>query len=133
MSKVSIVVVNWNVNDSLQRCLDSIWATKYPQLEVIVVDNNSTVKPQIDKKVKYIQNSQNLGFPKAVNQGLKVATGDYILILNPDTRIPKDFFDAAIKFIKSHPDAGVMGPKFVNPDGTVQGSGFSEPSIFCPN
>ncbi len=133
MKRVSVIIVNWNVAKSLERCLSSVWATKYPDLEVIVIDNASQVKLKVDKNIKFIQNSQNLGFPKAVNQGLKRSSGDYLLILNPDTRLPKDFFVQAIQFIKAHPDAAVFGPKFVNPDGTDQGSVFNEPSIFGSN
>src|SRR3972149_1301973 len=131
---ISVIIVNWNVAESLKRCLNSVFATKYSSLEVIIVDNASS-----DKSLKIlknyadlttIKNSLNLGFPKAVNQGLKIATGDYILLLNPDTQLPKDFFIKAIAFAKSHPDMGIMGPKFTDPDGTAQGSIFQEPSIF---
>ena len=60
---------------------------------------------------------------------IRAGHGDYILILNPDTRLPKDFFTKAIAYLNSHPDVGVLGPKFTNPDGTPQGSVFPEPSI----
>ena len=128
MEKVSVITVNWNVADSLTRCLDSIWATKYPNLEIIVIDNASSV-PIHPQQVKFIQNSTNIGLPRAWNQGLKMATGNYVLILNPDTRLPKDFFTKAIAYLKSHPEVGVLGPKFTDPDGTPQGSVFPEPSI----
>lgn len=122
---ISVITVNWNVADSLERCIKSIKDTKYANLELIIIDNNSEVKP----KFVSIQNSTNIGLPRAWNQGLKRASGDYILILNPDTRLPKDFFIKAIAYLKSHPEAGVLGPKFVDPDGTPQGSVFPEPSI----
>lgn len=127
MEKVSVIIVNWNVTDSLERCIKSVMATKYPDLELIVIDNNSDVKP----KFVSIQNSTNIGLPRAWNQGLKQATGDYILILNPDTRLPKDFFTTAIAYLKSHPEVGVLGPKFIDPDGTPQGSVFPEPSVMA--
>ncbi len=126
MEKISVIIVNWNVADSLDRCIKSIMDTKYANLELIIIDNNSDVKP----KFVSIQNVTNIGLPKAWNQGLKQATGDYILILNPDTRLPKDFFVKAITYLKSHPEAGVLGPKFINSDGTPQGSVFLEPSIW---
>ena len=126
MEKISVIIVNWNVTDSLERCIKSVMDTKYPNLELIVIDNNSDIKP----KNITVQNDKNIGFPAAVNQGLKKSTGDYLLVLNPDTRIPKDFFAKALEFAKSHPDMGVMGPKFTDPDGTSQGSVFPEPSIF---
>ncbi len=128
MEKVSVITVNWNVADSLARCLASIWATRYPNLEIIVIDNASST-PIHPRKVKFIQNSTNIGLPRAWNQGLELATGDYILVLNPDTRLPADFFTKSIAYLKSHPDVGVLGPKFTDPDATPQGSVFPEPSI----
>lgn len=125
MQKVSVIIVNWNVTNSLARCLKSVQDTQYTDLEVIVIDNNSDVKP----KNVTIQNNQNLGFPKAVNQGIARSTGDLVVLLNPDTQVPKEFFIKAIEFFKNHPEAGVMGPRFLNPDGSAQGSVFPEPSV----
>lgn len=129
MEKISVIIVHWNVPGSLKHCLESLWLTEYPNLEVIVIDNASQ-KPLHLVKVKLIQNTENFGFPRAVNQGLKIATGEYLLVLNPDTRVEKDFFIKALDFAKTHSEMGVLGPKFVNPDGTVQGSVFKEPSLF---
>ena len=129
MPKISVIIVSWNVAESLKSCLDSVFASKYPALEVIVIDNASSTPPS-HPKIKLIQNIENKGFPKAVNQGLKISSGEYLLILNPDTRIPQDFFSKSIEFLNTYPNAGLMGPKFLNPDGTPQGSVFDEPSIF---
>ena len=130
MEKVSVITVNWNVAESLARCLNSIRTTKYPNLEVIVIDNASST-PIHPKGVIFIQNQTNIGLPRAWNQGLEQATGDYILILNPDTRLSADFFTKSIAYLKSHPGVGVLGPKFLDPDGTPQGSVFPEPSIIA--
>ncbi len=133
ISKISVIIVSWNVANSLKRCLQSILATKYPNLETIVIDNASSDNSvQVAKDLQIapiVANSKNLGFPRAVNQGLKKATGDYILLLNPDTQIPKDFFSKALEFTRRHLDMGVMGPKFVDPNGNPQGSVFLEPRI----
>src|SRR3989344_6611416 len=132
--KINVVIVSWNVAQSLKRCLESVFTAKYPDLEVFVIDNASTDDSvKIAKSfpgVKVVANFNNIGFPKAINIGLRQSRGDYILLLNPDTRIPKDFFVKALDFARSHPDMGVMGPKFTDPDGTSQGSVFPEPSIF---
>lgn len=125
MAKISVVIVNWNVSESLERCLKSVRETKYPDLEVIIVDNNSDSKP----RWVTIQNDKNIGFPAAVNQGLNKSTGDLIVLLNPDTRVPKDFFSKSLKFFADHLDVAIMGPKFENLDGSAQGSVFPEPSI----
>ncbi|MBI5358750.1 glycosyltransferase family 2 protein [Candidatus Amesbacteria bacterium] len=131
MEKISVICVNWNVGESFTRCIKSVLDTKYPNLELILIDNNSHKPPKIpqDPKVTYIQNSSNIGLPRAWNQGLKKATGEYLLVLNPDTRLPKDFFEVELALLKSDPKIGVVGPKFVDTDGTLQGSVFPEPSI----
>lgn len=131
MTKVSVICINWNVAELFESCIKSVLDTKYPDLELILIDNNSLKKPKVpqDPKVTYIQNKSNIGFPAAVNQGLKLFVGDYVLLLNPDTRISKDFFDKALDCLRSNPKIGVMGPKFVDPDGTPQGSVYREPSI----
>ena len=131
MEKISVVIINWNVRKSFSRCIKSVLNTKYPNLELILIDNNSSRPPKIPKdlRVTYIQNESNIGFPAAVNQGLKLFSGDYVLLLNPDTRIPNDFFDKAIESMKSNKKIGVIGPKFADPDGTPQGSVYHEPSM----
>lgn len=131
MPKVSVICINWNVADLFEKCVRSVLDTKYPDLELILIDNNSDKKPKIpqDPRITFIQNRSNIGFPAAVNQGLKLFVGDYVLLLNPDTQLPKDFFVKAIDLLSNDPKIGVMGPKFVDPDGTSQGSVYHEPSI----
>lgn len=129
--KISVVTVNWNVNDLLHDCLKSVLATDYPNLEVIVVDNASRRRflPPSDPRVVFVRNKINVGLPRAWNQGLKLAGGDYLLILNPDTQLPVDFFVRMVETAKSIIDVGVIGPKFVDPNGRPQGSVFPEPSV----
>lgn len=134
-SKISVVIVSWNVAESLRSCLKSLKDTHYPHLEIIVIDNNSQddsakVCKNIGQiKIRIIRNSENIGFPKAVNQGVRKSSGDFVLLLNPDARIPQDFFEDSLNFFNQHPTAAVMGPKLIDPDGTPQGSVFPEPSI----
>lgn len=131
MEKVSIIVVNWNVEESFLRCIKSVLDTKYPNLELILIDNNSNKVPKIpkDPRIIFIENKTNIGLPQAWNQGLKIITGDYVLILNPDTRLPKDFFEKGIPLLKNDSLIGIMGPKFLDPDGTPQGSVSHEISV----
>ena len=87
MPKVSIIIVSFNVRSYLVSAIDSILKSNYSNYEIIVVDNNSydnTVDIVSDKypKVNIISNDENVGFGKAVNQGAKIASGDYFLILN---------------------------------------------------
>jgi len=131
MPKISVIVVNWNVSESFLRCIKSVLDTKYPNLELILIDNYSNKVPKIpkDPRIIFIENKSNIGLPKAWNQGLKIITGDYVLILNPDTRLPTDFFGKGMALLKSDSKIGILGPKFVDPDGTPQGSVSHEISI----
>lgn len=131
MEKISVIIVNWNVAKFFVRCVKSVLSTGYSNLELILIDNASNSKPSIpkDKRITFIQNKSNIGLSRAWNQGLRKATGEFILILNPDAIIPPDFFTEVVQFIKLHPRVGIVGPKFVNTDGTPQGSVFSEASI----
>lgn len=135
MPVLSILIVNWNVRDLLRRCLCSIFANLPPfPLEVIVVDNSSTdgsvemVRTEFPQ-VRLIANPDNRGFPAANNQGLAIAQGRYVLLLNPDTEVVGDALEAMVAFADAHPDVGVVGPMLLNPDGTVQSSRRRFPTL----
>jgi hypothetical protein len=124
--KLSIVIVNFNTKDLLAQCLDSLYSTvrKY-EFEIIVVDNNSYDDSVNMIKNKYpevylIENKKNVGFACANNQGMQVGKGDYFLLLNPDTIVCEDTIDKIVDFMESNPKIGVMGPKVLNKDGTIQ-------------
>lgn len=126
MTDLSIIVVNYNVKEFLFNLLVSIEkASKDLQTEIIIVDNASEdgsvefIKEKFPQ-VTLIENDTNLGFSKANNLGLKIATGKYILLLNPDTLVQENTFTEMIKFFEEHPDAGMSGCKILNPDGTLQ-------------
>ena len=120
--------------------------------EIIIVDNNSKDDTQemikqlmADNRkkknkpssinhhpltIKLIENQQNLGFAKANNQGIKIAQGEYILLLNSDTKIiQKDFFARAIRFLEKHPKIGILGPKLLWPGNKLQPSGGYFPQL----
>ena len=96
MKDLSIIIVSWNVKDLLIECLDSIFLHHDDvNLEVIVVDNNSTdgTTDEVSKKfeqVILVSNPNNAGFAKACNQGILKSSGKYFLFLNPDTKIFSD-------------------------------------------
>lgn len=134
--KLSIIIVSYKVKDHILSCLSSIFENRadWP-LEVILVDNNSkdsTVDMIKDdfKNVIIIENDRNLGFAVANNQGLKKATGEYILFLNPDTKVLPETFDKSIAFLENNPEAGAVGCRILNPDGTLQYSCKSYPSFW---
>ena len=135
MPDLSVIIVNWNVRDLLRRCLHSILANlPTGQLEVIVVDNGSTdgsaemVRTEFPQ-VHLLANPDNRGFTGANNQGLAVARGRYVLLLNPDTEVVGDALETLVAFADAHPDVGVVGPQLLNPDGTVQSSRRRFPTL----
>lgn len=121
--KLSIVIVNYNVEHFLEQCLFSVRkAIANIEAEVFVVDNNSvdsSLKMLADKfpEVKVIANKDNVGFSRANNQAIRISTGEYVLLLNPDTVVEDDTFTKTIEFMDSHPDAGGLGVKMVDGKG----------------
>jgi GT2 family glycosyltransferase len=127
---LSIILVNYNTKDLTLRCIDSVIKSKpNVKYEIIVVDNGSSDPLAESEKYKLIKNKENLGFAKAVNQGIKASMGKYVLLLNSDTKVGKSSIDELYKFALSHPDAGAVGPKLVNEDGSVQCSAYRFPTV----
>lgn len=124
--KLSIIILSFNTKKLTKKCLDSIF--KYPprfQFEVLVVDNASKDNsPEMIRNnfphAKLIVNKENRGYAKANNQAAKVAKGKYFLLLNSDTKLQKGNLEKMISYLKSHPDAGAVTSKLINPDGTTQ-------------
>ena len=121
--KLSIVIVNYNVEHFLEQCLFSVRkAIANIDAEVYVVDNNSvdgSLKMLAEKfpEVKVIANKDNVGFSRANNQAIRISTGEYVLLLNPDTVVEDDTFTKTIEFMDSHPEAGGLGVKMVDGKG----------------
>ncbi len=132
---VSIIVINWNGRELLARCLQCVQATvKRVDYEVIVVDNASTDGSQEMVKSNFpdtrlIENTQNVGFAKANNQGMGIAQGRYVLLLNSDAFVKDGTIDTMVAFMDSHPDAGMAACKLLYEDGTVQPSCSHFPSL----
>jgi O-antigen biosynthesis protein len=123
--KVSIIIVSYNVRSYVSHAIDSILKSDYNNFEIIVVDNNSYDGTCDHLKTKYktihvISNDTNAGFGKAVNQGAKHADGEYLFVLNPDTIIEEDTISKLIKFISMNKNIGMVGPKILNADGSLQ-------------
>jgi O-antigen biosynthesis protein len=120
---ISIIIVNYNVKYFLEQCLHSVnKSIGGLSSEIIVVDNNSVDGscPMIKEKfpeVTLIDNQKNLGFSAANNQGIRIARGKYILILNPDTILQEDTLHKCFTFMESHPKAGSMGVKMIDGKG----------------
>ena len=123
--QLSVIIVNYNVKYFLEQCLLSvIKATENINAEIIVIDNNSKdgsyeffQNKFTETTSFFIRNNTNIGFAKANNQALKMATGEYILFLNPDTIIPEDCFEKCISFIKSQKNNCALGIKMLDGSG----------------
>lgn len=121
--EVSVIIVSWNSKEELKACLCSI----APGLggvshEVIVVDNASSdgtpgMVKELFPQFRLIANGDNRGFAAANNQGLALARGEYLLLLNPDTVLLKGAAGGLLDFMRSEPEAGAVGPAFLNGPG----------------
>ena len=134
--KLSIIIVNYHQSSLLRDSIESIHLTvKKIQFEVIVVDNSSKdkgLKSVIDQfpKTLLIKNTTNSGFACANNQGARIAKGDFLLFINPDTIMKKGAIEAMLEYIRSDASIGIVGPKVLNPDGTIQYSCRKFPTIW---
>ncbi len=123
---ISIVIVNFRVPEYLKRMLLSLReADLYGQSEVIIVDNAShddsrkLITAEFPEVI-WVGLKNNIGFGKACNVGAKSGRGTFLLFLNPDTLVSKNTLRECAEFMRSHRDAGMMGPKILNADGSLQ-------------
>lgn len=143
MVKISIVIVNYRVKYFLEQALRSVRAalTAHPmEAEIFVVDNHSQddsldyLAPRFPE-VRFIANTENVGFARANNQAMELATGQYVLLLNPDTVVAEDTLHEVCQFMDSHPDAGGVGVKMLDGNGRFlpeSKRGFPTPWVsFC--
>lgn len=135
---LSIVIVNLNTVDLTKGCIESVYKNKPKFLfEVMVTDNGSTdgsveMLKEFDRKYDnftLILNDSNTGYGKANNQGINKSRGEYIFLLNNDTIVYKDSLDKLVEFAQKTPDAGVVGSRLLNIDGTLQMSCYHFPTI----
>ncbi|MDP2039171.1 MAG: glycosyltransferase family 2 protein [Ignavibacteria bacterium] len=125
MPEVSIIIVNYNGFDLLEKCLSTLQEFTKISYEIIIVDNGSTVG-DVDKvalkfpNVKSIKLGENKGYAAANNVGLKEASGNYLLLLNNDIVFIEDVISATVQFLKSVNDEAIIGCKLLNEDGSHQ-------------
>jgi N-acetylglucosaminyl-diphospho-decaprenol L-rhamnosyltransferase len=133
VADLTLVIVSWNVCDLLRRCLRSILATE-GEWEIVVVDNASTdSSPEMVREefpqVRLIANEKNRGFTAANNQGLALAQGRCVLLLNPDTEVVADALATMVRYLDAHPEVGALGPRLLFPDGRQQPSRRRFPTL----
>jgi GT2 family glycosyltransferase len=137
MTDLTIIVVSYNTKKLTLDCLDSIYKnSKGIDVQTIVVDNNSEdgslealQELEDKKKIRLIRNKKNLGFSKANNQGIKTANGKHVLLLNSDTLVKHGSIKKLYEFAEKEKDAGVVGSRLLNRDGSIQPSCLHFPSI----
>ncbi|MFC1555508.1 glycosyltransferase [candidate division KSB1 bacterium] len=126
MIKLSVIIVNYNVRDFLEQALYSIQrALENISSEVYVVDNASSdgstkIVRERFPDVQIIENNNNVGFARANNMAIERASGQYIALINPDTLVKEDTFESILHGFEEFPEAGMIGCKVLNPDGTLQ-------------
>jgi len=125
---ISVIIVNYNVKELLQQCVNSVLSSsKNLKTEIIIVDNNSfdgsvefiKSKFSLNSNIKVISSPVNLGFAKGNNIGVKEAKGEYLLILNPDTVLQEDTLEKTLSFYKTDSQIGAVTCKLVLPNGKL--------------
>lgn len=133
---LSIIIVNWNTRDLLRDCLLSVHkGVGDLRTEIWVVDNGSidgslAMLAQDFPRIRLIANPDNLGFAAANNQALKHARGRHVLLLNTDTLVHGTVLPDAVRWLDDHPGVGVLGPRILNRDGSIQSSATAFPSLY---
>lgn len=126
MSTLDIVIVNWNTGGLLRDCLRSLDAADLSSVQrVVVVDNASEDGSAADLRLdhgalKVIRNDGNRGFAAACNQGAAGSAADYLLFLNPDTRVERDTLSRSVAYLDAHADVGILGVQLADDDGQIQ-------------
>ncbi|PDV97355.1 glycosyltransferase family 2 protein [Candidatus Chloroploca asiatica] len=135
MQVCSVIIISFNTVTLLRTCLASLRACQLA-LEVIVVDNDShdgspaMVRAEFPE-VRLLALDHNLGFAGATNRGLAAVTGTppFYLLLNPDTVVHPGAIETLVAFLEAHPRVGMVGPRLLNPDGTLQQAAFRFPTL----
>ncbi len=135
MLDLSIIVVSWNAKEFLLKCLRSFEQATSQSMEVIVVDNaSSDGSPEAAQKefshVRLLRNHTNLGFAKANNLGARQSAGRYLIFANSDVEILPGCLDSMYGYMENHPAIGMLGPKILNPDLTLQPSCRKFPGLW---
>lgn len=135
MELVSVIIINYNTPAMTEKAIRSfINSAGGLSYKIILIDNNSSEKISgaalKDWPIKFIQNAENVGFAKAVNQGIRAATGDYILLLNSDAIVEAGTVIEMLEYLKNNTRTGIIGPKFVYPGGKNQVSSGKFPGFW---
>jgi len=126
MTKLSIIIINYNSSQLLKSCLNSIRENPPDSPYEVIVSDNGSQDDSLDMiksefpQVKLIENQENLGFSKATNKEIDASSGEYMFVLNTDIIMLDSTLNSLIDFMDSHPEVGIVGPQLTNPDGKPQ-------------
>jgi N-acetylglucosaminyl-diphospho-decaprenol L-rhamnosyltransferase len=123
--ELSVVIPSWNTKEYLAACLAHLDAAEKPSTEVIVVENASVdgSREYLEREhpeVRLLVNAKNEGFARGSNQGMRVARGRYVLLLNTDTEVAPDAVRRLVRFLDEHPGHAAVAPRLVHRDGSTQ-------------
>lgn len=132
--RVAILIVNYRTYDALDRCLASLREYTTDDDEVVVVDWLSDEVQREDiaarhRWVRFLPRADNRGFSAGVNLAAAATTAPILLLLNPDTEMRGPVVRAQASWLEAHPEAGVVGPRILNTDGTIQPSARRFPGL----
>src|SRR5215831_2524988 len=137
--QIAAVIINYKSRDALALCLDAL-AASTEEVEPVVVANDSRdgsveMLAQRYPSVRLITNAENVGYSRAVNQGISATRTPFLLVMNPDCRLEPGTARALTEYLTSHPKTGIVGPQLRGSDGSVELSGrsFPSPSTFLFN
>jgi GT2 family glycosyltransferase len=131
---LTVIIVTYNCESFIKKCIQSVLKYIPQNCEIIVLDNASEDKTteilnEFKDSIQIIYSKVNLGFGKACNQASRVASGEHIFLLNPDTEVEGPIFEELIKFYNSKSDIGIVAPKLIMPDGNTQQSVMNLPTV----
>ncbi len=130
-SVISALVLNYRCPQETAKCVLALKKqTIADQLEILVIDNHSDdesigwlrARFQKDHSINIIESATNCGYGQGNNMGERFATGEYLLIINPDNPLPPDALEKMLAILQAHPEAGIVGPALVHPDGSIRPS-----------
>jgi N-acetylglucosaminyl-diphospho-decaprenol L-rhamnosyltransferase len=125
MTLVTVVVPSWNTRERLLACLTALEASRAVELDVVVVDNASAdgSADMVEReftRARLVRNATNLGFTRACNQGVELARGDLVLLLNSDVELENDALHRMVEFLLRHPQHAAVAPRLLHANGATQ-------------
>lgn len=132
---LTIIIVSFNSEDFIERCVSSVLKFLPKNCDVIVLDNGSTDKTveKLNKflpRIDLIKSEENLGFARGNNMAIKSSNSEFLFFLNPDTEIKLPIFEEMISVYRKTPNIGILAPKLVMANGEVQPSVKNLPTVF---